>query len=158
MACQQCSYVTWTNYNLERHIKRCHDRKIKDKDLNIKDLQCSQCNYKTALPDRLAKHVKEVHEMTKDISCNFCKYQTKRKSNLEAHMQRVHEKNKKQSKTQVISQEIMTTTLPISVIPTTTTEIITVPVVQQEVQIQSGKWEQPTIVYQQHSYFITDQL
>jgi KRAB domain-containing zinc finger protein len=162
LACYHCSYVTWTNYNLERHIKRCHDRKIKDKDLNIKDLQCSQCNYKTALPDRLAKHVKEVHEMTKDISCNFCKYQTKRKSNLDAHMQRVHEKNKKQSKPsnyhEVLSQEIMTSTSPFSVMPTTTTEIITVPVVQQEVQIQSGKWEQPTIVYQQHSYFITDQL
>ena len=45
-----------------------------------------------------------------------------------------------------------------SVLPSTTTEIITVPVVEQEVQIQSGKWEQPTIVYQQHSYFITDQM
>ena len=158
LACQQCSYVTWTNYNLERHVKRCHDRKIKDKDLNIKDLQCTQCNYKTALSDRLTKHVREVHEMTKDISCNFCKYQTKRKSNLEAHVQRVHEKNKKQSKNQIIPpQEIITTTvMPFSVLPSTTTEIITVPVVEQEVQIQTGKWEQPTIVYQQHSYFITD--
>ena len=157
LACQQCSYVTWTRYNLDRHIKRCHDRRIKDKDLDNKDLQCTQCNYKTALPDRLAKHFKEVHETAKDISCNFCKYQTKRKSNLQAHMQRVHEKNKKHSKNQIISQEIVTT-LPFSIIPSTTTEIITVPVVQQEVQIQSGKWEQPTIVYQQHSYFITDQI
>ena len=158
LACQQCSYVTWTNYNLERHVKRCHERKIKDKDLDNKDLQCNQCSYKTALPERLAKHVKEVHETAKDISCNFCKYQTKRKSNLEAHIQRVHEKNKKAPKSQIISQEILTTTLPFSVLPSTTTEIITVPVVEQEVQIQSGKWEQPTIVYQQHSYFITDQM
>ena len=158
LACQQCSYVTWTNYNLERHIKRCHERRIKDKDLNNKDLQCAQCHYKTALPDRLAKHVKEVHETAKDISCNFCKYQTKRKSNLEAHMQRVHEKNKKQPRNQIVSQEIMTTALPFSVLPAATTEIITVPVVQQEVQIQTGKWEQPTIVYQQQSYFITDQM
>ena len=165
IACQQCSYATWTNYNLDRHVKRCHERKIKDKDLNIKDLQCDQCDYKTALSDRLAKHVKEVHEMTKDFSCNFCKYQTKRKSNLDAHMQRVHEKNKKTTKNHVISQEILTTALPFSVIPSTTTEIITVPVVQQEVHIHTmGKWEQPpTIVYQhqqqpEHSYFITEQI
>ena len=154
LACKLCNYVTWANYNLERHVKRCHDKRIKDKDLTVKDLKCSQCNYKTALPDRLAKHSKEVHEMAKDILCNLCNYQTKRKSNLEAHMQRIHEK-KKQLKDKKIEQEIITT-VPLSAMPMTTTEIITVPVVQHEVQIQTTKWAQPTIVYQQHSYYITE--
>ena len=81
--CSDCSYVSQTNKNLERHVMMIHR--------NEKEFQCMECNKTFNTRGELVTHVKGVHfNIKKRVSCNICDKEVSNIGILNSHMRSKH--------------------------------------------------------------------
>ena len=84
--CPHCEYTCSKNSNLNRHIKRIHNK--------IKDFQCPHCDHKCSENGNLLAHIKQIHTKIKDFECGLCNYKCSTNGHLQRHIKQVHTKVK----------------------------------------------------------------